>query len=115
MAKVENAVHRMETLYKELVDAEAVFHESKRKKAHLDRLEAEAHATISQYDIKHPALTKSYQEYVNHIESIIGVDVEDANSKTAAAEAYMAFKCDWLRTRLCEFGVEMRQLLERPP
>lgn len=37
MAKVENLVHRMETLRKELAEVEAEFNEFKRNEAHLDR------------------------------------------------------------------------------
>lgn len=72
----------------------------------LNRFEAKAHATLSQYDIKRRTLDESYQEYVNPIESIIGVDLEDANSE-ATVEAYMVFNCEGLRAKLHELCVEM--------
>lgn len=52
MAKVENQVHRMETLHKELAEAEAEFNELKGNEAHLDQFDAEACATVSQYNTK---------------------------------------------------------------
>lgn len=70
---------------------------------------------MRQYDLEHRALNESYQECMDHIETTIGVDLEDADSEAAAIEVNMAFKCDGLWTRFHELGVKMRQPLEQPP
>lgn len=56
VAKVEDVIHCMETLRKEMTKAEAEFNVLKRNEAHLDRLEADAGATVKQYDVEHRAL-----------------------------------------------------------
>lgn len=104
----------METLRKELADVEVEFNELKRNEAHLDKLQAEARAIVSQYDSERRARDKSYQEHMNHIKGIIGVDLDDADSEMTAVEANMVFKCDWLRTRVREVSVDVRQLLKQP-
>lgn len=55
---------------------------------------------MRQYDLEHRAVNESYQECMDHIETTIGVDLEDADSEAAAIEVNMAFKCDGLWTRL---------------
>lgn len=52
MAKIENVVRCMETFHKELAEAEVEFNEMERNEAHLDQLEAEARATVKQYDVE---------------------------------------------------------------
>lgn len=47
-SKVENIIHRMETLRKELAKPKVEFNELKRNETRLDQLEAEAHATAKQ-------------------------------------------------------------------
>lgn len=53
MAKVENVVHHMETLRKELAETGDEFNELKRNQAYLDQLEAKARATVKQYNVEH--------------------------------------------------------------
>lgn len=91
----------------ELTEIEVEFTELKRNKVQLERLRGEARATDLQYDTESQTLGESYQEYANYIESIISLDLKDAEPETVA-EAYMAYKCEGLRTKLSELSIEIR-------
>lgn len=49
--RVDEVVHHMENLSMELLEVEAEFNELKCNKVQLERLKAETHATVAQYDI----------------------------------------------------------------
>lgn len=92
---MENLRRELENLRKELVKVEVEFNELKHNEVQLDEFEAEARATVTQYDIEHQTPEVNFQKYANDMEGIIGISFEEADSE-AAAEAYMAFICDEL-------------------
>lgn len=91
MAKLNNALYRLEAIHKKMTEVEAEFNELKRELLRIEGVEAEARVIFLQYEVELQTPNMSYWEHASQIQSIIGADLEDVDRKTAA-KAYMAHK-----------------------
>lgn len=95
MAKLNNALYRLEAIHKKMTEVEAEFNELKRELLRIEGVEAEARAIFLQYEVELRTPNMSCWEHAIQIENIIGAVLEDVDQKIAA-KAYMADKSEEL-------------------